>query len=93
MMNNFYTTRKWKELRKKTLLRDGNKCQSCGTSEPPFLVHHKEEREKGGKDELENLVTLCKSCHMKAHDELVKLTSLGKYNPTDEELRKMGIGW
>jgi|SRR3972149_6852255 len=53
-----------------TLLRDEFKCTKCG-SKRFILVHHKDESRKNGiklmNNDLENLETLCKRCHAKAH--------------------------
>src|SRR5262249_26338887 len=55
------------------LFRDGFKCQSCGITGIPgkrasdLQVHHIEYRKNGGTNELENLITLCQSCHKARH--------------------------
>jgi hypothetical protein len=53
-------------IRKEVLKRDNNKCQKCG--EIANIIHHIMPRSLGGSDLLNNLVTLCKQCHMIAHD-------------------------
>lgn len=67
----------WDEQREKALNRDGHECQSCGMtaaeSQQTFgcdlHVHHRIRYEDFDSDErahrLSNLVTLCRSCHMK----------------------------
>lgn len=57
------------------LERDGYKCVWCGRdrTEVRLVVHHKDghgPRSKTPNHELINLVTLCRSCHRKAHDIL-----------------------
>lgn len=54
----------------KAMERDGYKCTECGkTNRRALVVHHKDH--SGSSDnpnnELSNLVTLCRSCHMKHH--------------------------
>jgi len=59
----------WKEKRRKTLERDSYTCQKCGLTNEESLdkfgeelsVHHK----NGNKfdSEMDNLITLCRSCH------------------------------
>jgi 5-methylcytosine-specific restriction endonuclease McrA len=57
--------------------RDGYKCQICGVHEVECIqklsVHHKD----CNKNNLnsDNLITLCRSCHTKAHNQL-RLLSL-----------------
>ncbi|GAB4462450.1 MAG: hypothetical protein Kow0070_21460 [Anaerolineales bacterium] len=62
----------WGKIRERVRARDGYKCQVCGTPETTRQhdVHHKipfrafASREEANR--LENLVTLCPSCHKKA---------------------------
>ena len=55
--------------RQAVLERDGNKCMSCGSIER-LVVHHVDNKGRGCKkpdNGIENLVTLCRGCHMKVH--------------------------
>ena len=65
----FYTSPEWKITHKNALDRDGHKCQRCGVT-AELVVHHKIPRKSGGTDKLDNLKTVCRSCHMKEHREL-----------------------
>ena len=89
-MNNFYHTPSWKRIREKIIKRDAGICVTCGTDKN-LMVHHKKPKSDGGDDSLDNLETLCKSCHLKAHAEIMANNSVGPYNPTDKELIAMGI--
>lgn len=42
-------------------------CEYCLTK--AVDVHHILFRSQGGKDEIENLTAVCRSCHTKAHDD------------------------
>ena len=55
-------------VREYVLFRDEHKCQCCkGKSKDKKLhVHHIESRKTGG-DAPNNLITLCKTCHIKYH--------------------------
>lgn|SRR5690625_1791911 len=73
---NFYLSREWRKLRELALSRDNYECQDCKkegkvtTRQDMVLeVHHIVELEKEPKLalELNNLKTLCKLCHNKAH--------------------------
>jgi 5-methylcytosine-specific restriction endonuclease McrA len=55
------------QLRNLVLLRDGWRCQACG-SMSNLEVHHKEFRSQSGNDSEENLITLCTRCHSSIHD-------------------------
>ena len=52
----------WKETRMLTLKRDNYKCRRCGKEEN-LHVHHIISRRNHGNDMIENLITLCPSCH------------------------------
>lgn len=62
----------WNTIRKKVLRRDGNHCQVCGAAggEQPLHVHHiqpfKSFTSRETANQLQNLITLCSSCHRKA---------------------------
>jgi len=60
----------WRLRRQECYERDSRTCQDCGaTPKPPqrLNAHHLISRDRGGSDELENLVTLCVRCHQKRH--------------------------
>lgn len=48
--------------------RDNFKCVECGNSDIELHVHHKIHRKDGGRDEIDNLITLCVECHTKQHE-------------------------
>jgi 5-methylcytosine-specific restriction endonuclease McrA len=52
-------------MRKQARMRDGNRCRNCGAS-AKLSVHHLVKARNGGRDTLDNLVTLCASCHRRA---------------------------
>lgn len=65
--------------RQKALERDGWKCQICGRNllekGVRFIVHHKDKKgfHKAGRNansSLNNLVSLCNSCHIKLHNTI-----------------------
>lgn len=60
----------WRERRKECYERDNWTCRDCGvhcssTGKNKIQAHHLIPRRHGGSDELDNLVTLCISCHHK----------------------------
>ena len=54
-------------VRRQTLERDRYRCTRCKATRG-LQVHHMHERQYGGGHELENLRTLCRSCHELAHE-------------------------
>ena len=63
-------------LRIATLMRDLYKCTQCGKKKS-LDAHHILWKEHGGKDTIENLITLCKQCHKKVHKGKLKLNVEG----------------
>jgi hypothetical protein len=64
--------------REHALHRDGYTCQVCKKSKCRLEVHHILERSKGGCDDVDNLITLCKDCHDKVHNKEIDLKKKGK---------------
>lgn len=54
----------WRIIRKQVLERDNYTCQSCGTKPKAPHVHHIIPRDKGGSEDLKNLITKCLGCHI-----------------------------
>ena len=55
-------------LRNQVFKRDGNQCVLCGSKED-LCIHH-----KIYKNVMENLITICRSCHTKLHFKKISLT-------------------
>ena len=68
--NRIYHTAKWRKVRQQALIRDGYRCQHCGTTQH-LIVHHDIEvtKDPGQAFNLDNLETLCRSCHGRTHTE------------------------
>lgn len=67
----------WQEQREKALERDGHECTECGADEL-LMVHHIKGRDQFDTTEpgwwkeanvLDNLRTMCRSCHRSLHHE------------------------
>ena len=64
---------KWREVREKALERDGLQCRACGIEQSELSsslhVHHRQPLREfeyhSAANRLDNLVTLCPSCHPK----------------------------
>ena len=51
------------------LNRDNYKCKCCGLKKGTLEVHHIIYKSKGGSDDLDNLITLCRKCHKDLHSD------------------------
>ena len=56
----------WALRRERVLRRDGRRCFECGKA-GRLEVHHVVHLSDGGTNDEENLVTLCRDCHIRAH--------------------------
>lgn len=56
----------WETLREQRLLKDDYHCKRCGT---PFnlQVHHVKYPDVWGEESINDLVTLCDTCHSSVH--------------------------
>lgn len=61
----------WDSIRKDVYRRDGWACQNCGATNVKVYAHHIVSLASGGSNELSNLITLCKNCHMSIHPHMV----------------------
>jgi 5-methylcytosine-specific restriction endonuclease McrA len=58
----------WWYQRKQALKRDKYACRHCGLMAKKGLhVHHIVPRSQGGSNYVDNLLTLCKECHIEVH--------------------------
>lgn len=82
----FWNTREY------VLFRDGHTCQCCkGKSGDKILnVHHIESRKVGG-DALNNLITLCETCHTGYHKGTVTLPKSIKRGASYKDAAFMGV--
>lgn len=55
----------WKDLRKKAIERDDNKCGFCGGIFKE--VHHIKYPKRFKQDHIDNLICVCKKCHRRLH--------------------------
>jgi len=64
--------RAWKRIRDRKI-KANPLCEEClknGVLKPAEEVHHIVPLADGGTSERSNLISLCRSCHMKAHEAL-----------------------
>lgn len=59
--------------RKAVLHRDNYTCQCCGKKNCQLQTHHIIYRSHGGSDDENNMITLCKECHVGVHNGTIVL--------------------
>jgi len=64
-------------LRIATLMRDDFRCQQCRVKNTRLEAHHIKLTSEGGKDTINNLITLCSKCHSKVHSGKIQLKAKG----------------
>lgn len=90
----FLLTEHWKQVKQKAMTRDCyTKCKVCGTRDKVEL-HHTSYKWLNTKDELRNVLSVCRKHHQEIHDlsrkenMSVRLSSrfiIMKYNPCSYE--------
>lgn len=73
----FYNSSLWLNKRYDALKRDNNECQKCkakGLFNPADCVHHKKHAKQHPELalDLDNLISLCNSCHDEEHPEKLR---------------------
>ena len=60
----------WERIRLQALDRDGWRCRNpdCGKA-GQMEVHHLQSVQHGGSDDLSNLLTYCRDCHIRLHSK------------------------
>ena len=62
----YLQSEEWKALRKQAMIRDGCRCQMCGSG-TNLHVHHVSYEHLHTDKELDDVITLCKRCHEEVH--------------------------
>ncbi len=60
----------WDNLRKAIYRRDKWRCQKCGIKNVQLHAHHQVPLSMGGSNDMENLTTLCRDCHIDNHPHM-----------------------
>ena len=71
-------------LRIACLMRDDYTCQLCSKRAVRLEAHHIVFRSHGGKDTLDNLLTLCNQCHHHLHQGKITLKVKGIHGHLDQ---------
>jgi hypothetical protein len=80
----------WHEIRKSILERDEYRCFRCeSTNRKNLTVHHIIPRSEGGKENRNNLITLCGNCHdlveVSGFRSLVEIIASADFSPILEK--------
>ena len=62
----------WEKIRQLILKRDNFQCQICGIKKKKLDIHHKIPFSISLNNSVINLVTLCRSCHVKEENRVIK---------------------
>jgi len=76
----YLKTRHWHRLRLKYFESFGCKCYHCDTRKPPIQLHHLTYVRLGNED-LGDLISLCRKCHMREEDKLKLERATGGKHP------------
>lgn len=81
----------WKDKREKRLIVDDNKCYIC-RSGSELDVHHVNYPERWGDESVfDDLITLCRKCHYRIHEQMgaKHSESMAITKAAEEELRRL----
>lgn len=92
----YLKTPEWAAKREQALERDGRHCRLCNTSDN-LQVHHRTYLRRGNED-LNDLTTLCKSCHEHFHkkvnqDEIMARTYMAPILDPEKRRRERDQKW
>jgi len=94
---NFYKkylgSAQWKKRRLQVLERAGDKCERCG-SDVELEVHHLN-YERLGREDLSDLLAVCKRCHLREDELRIEQTESDRYRRSINSFgtRKYGEEW
>lgn len=57
-------------LKKKVKQQAGNRCEICGST-TSLIVHHIRMFSKGGTNDMDNLMAICRKCHRAIHNHAI----------------------
>jgi 5-methylcytosine-specific restriction endonuclease McrA len=69
----YWQTPYWRALARQCYRRDGYACRIWSTHPGPLVAHHRNYAARRGEETLDDLTTLCKSCHEGFHKGPVRV--------------------
>lgn len=81
----------WDQKRRRVYKRDQYECQQCGSKggnsgDTQLHAHHRTPISKGGSHEIDNLTTVCHSCHEQIHGHRIP-TNQSSSDSGDDDTR------
>lgn len=64
--NKYMKSKTWDKKRRARLEKDRYTCQDCGATDKPLDVHHLT-YERMGKEHIDDIISVCRSCHDSRH--------------------------
>lgn len=84
----FHPVPKQKRIVNKKLLKDKKgTCELCG-KRGQTEKHHIKTKGSGGNDTEDNLIEVCRNCHIKIHNGQIKLAKGEKHGRLDQFIQK-----
>lgn len=63
----YHKSKDWRRVRRQVLRRDRYRCKVCNQTSRTLHIHHINYRAFTDKESMDNLITLCVTCHAKQH--------------------------
>ena len=79
-----YASAYWRAIREQCLARDGYRCRLCNS--PDDLQAHHRTYERKGKEDLDDLTTLCQPCHDLVTDHQRRQRYVTRQDPPVQEV-------
>lgn len=79
----------WKAIRAERLKLDDSTCQHCGACYVPLQIHHITYK-RLGEERLEDLISLCETCHKKEHERIDQIIAVRRAKQIRKELSRRG---
>lgn len=76
-MSKRHNIRNWHNIRRRVFKRDGFQCKTCG-KRANLECHHIVHLQDGGSNDLSNLETICRACHIALHKPDRKRVVIGQ---------------
>ncbi len=67
----------WAKVTLARMVRVGNRCERCGTTDSRLVGHHRLPRGQGGEDTDQNCIVMCDFCHQTTHANPAESYAIG----------------
>ncbi len=94
--DDYMQSKAWDKKRRQRLKLDGYTCQECGATDAPLDVHHLT-YERFGREDMDDLKSLCRQCHDREHQPHVEYGICGTCGKllaiSIRKVRVFGTSW